>query len=317
VYTESRKPDEAWCLCQALTALKAAEPDEENFFKKIRADRPAVATEKVSDELWTRDVQHPHQDPMLTAIFATITPSVLAARGEKRDAYGVTDADVLDPASSDGQMVQTLKYAAGVLALKVPVLYGRPADESGLNFMHTNPPALFLGRAALGGGPSQALAFLAGAKLAYFRSGHYIRQVVPTGTGLRAWLFAAIRAVNPAFPVAPDLAPAVNENVAALKKHLAGPASEVLTSLVTKLLSNTGSLDLKRWTIGVDLTADRAGLLLANDLPKALAVVRVTPDEASPIPQKDRIRELTAFAISDEYFHLRQRLGIAIRAGGQ
>jgi len=41
-------------------------------------------------------------------------------------------------------------------------------------------------------------------------------------------------------------------------------------------------MDLKRWTTGVDLTADRAGFLLAADLSKSLAVIRATRDDASP-----------------------------------
>ena len=241
---------------------------------------------------------------------------MLAVRAEKRDVYGVGDSDLLDPATDPGQMPRMLHYAAGVYGMKTPKLYAKPSDDSGINFMHTNPPAIFLGKAALAGGPAQPLAFLAGNRLAYLRPGHYIRQIVPTGTGLRAWLFSAIRAVNPAFPIAPDLQGSVTENVAALKSNLGGPAIELLTSLVTKLISSAASLDLKRWTIGVDLTADRAGLLLANDLPRALAIVRATPDDVAPIPQKDRIRELMVFATSDSYFHLRQRLGIAIRTNG-
>lgn len=181
-----------------------------------------------------------------------------------------------------------------------------------MSILSTNPPALLLGSVALAGGPAQPLAFIAGSKLAYFRSGHFIPQLVPTGTGLRAWLFAAIRAVNPAFPVTPELVGSVTENTKALEQYLSGANREFLTSLVSKLLNSAHTLDLKRWTIGVDLTADRAGFVLANDLPRSLAVIRATPDDVAPLPAKDRIRELISYAISDEYFHLRQRLGISI-----
>jgi hypothetical protein len=37
LYTEAKKPDESWCMCQALTTLKNAEPDEESFFKKHKS----------------------------------------------------------------------------------------------------------------------------------------------------------------------------------------------------------------------------------------------------------------------------------------
>ncbi len=67
--------------------------------------------------------------------------------------------------------------------------------------------------------------------------------------------------------------------------------------------------------LGVDLTADRVGFLLANDLPMSLAVIRATPEDQSIVPQADRIRELRLYAMSEEYFRLRQRLGIAMVVG--
>jgi tetratricopeptide (TPR) repeat protein len=316
LYTTARKPDEAWCLCQALAALKAAEPDEEGFFKKFRTDAAAAATDKVSDDLWVRSLSHPTQDPLLTGIFATITPALLATRAEKRESYGVSEANVIDAASHGSAMARTIHYAAGTLGLKPPPVFVNEGDDSGLNVMLTSPPGFMLGRAALGGGPAQALAFIVGSKIAHFRGGHFVRQLVPTGTGLRAWLFAAIRSVNSAFPVAPELMGAVQENGAAIKQHVTGPSFDHLTSLVTKLLNVDNALDLKRWTTAVDLSADRVGFVLANDLPRALAVIRATPEDQAPLPAKDRTRELIAFAVSDEYFYLRQKLGIAIQAGG-
>ncbi len=311
-FTEAKRPDEAWCLCQALVAARAAEPEEENFYKKFRTDRPAVAQEKLTEERWARELAHPLQDTLLTSVFATITPAVLASRGLPLERYGLSAATKIDPATDTGQMAQTIHYAAGVLGLKTPSVHALATDDSGINFALTDPPGLYLGATALAGGPAKALAFLAGNRLAYFRPGHFVRQIVPTGTGLRAWLFAAIRAVQPTFPIAADLAGPVGDNVAAIKQHLSASALEVLTSLVSKLVQSDTSLDLKRWTVGVDLTADRAAFLLANDLSMTLAVVRATPDDAAGVPQADRIRELRLFAVSEEYFHLRQRLGIAM-----
>ena len=46
------------------------------------------------------------------------------------------------------------------------------------------------------------MAFVAGRHLTYFRPGYYVRHLVPTGTGLKAWLFAAIKLSVPQFPVA-------------------------------------------------------------------------------------------------------------------
>jgi hypothetical protein len=160
--------------------------------------------------------------------------------------------------------------------------------------------------------PPQALAFLAGRHLAYYRGALYLRHLVPTGSGLRAWLLAAIKSAVPQFPVPADLAASVAEHQAAFKAHLPGPQQETLRSLVQKLLAAAPELDLKKWTAAVDLTADRVGFLLANDLELSTAVVRASPEEAAAVPQKDRLRELHLYAVSEPYLALRHKLGVAI-----
>lgn len=312
VFTAARRPDEAWCMCQALVSVRAAEPEEEGFFKKFRSEGPATAQEKMNDERWLKDLVHPMQEGLITSIFATILPAVLKTRSLDASRYGLTESARVDPATDDGQAAQTIHYAAGTFGMKAPPTYALPAEDSGITIALTDPPALFLGATALAGGPEKALAFLAGARLSYFRPGHFVRQVIPTGTGLRAWLFAAIRAVQPSFPVSAELIAPVNENLAAVKAHLSGQSLEVLTSLVGKLLAAGSALDLRRWLAGVDLTADRAGFVLANDLAMAIAVIKATPEEQSSVTHAERVRELRAYAVSDEYMRLRQRLGIAM-----
>lgn len=312
VFTAARRPDEAWCMCQALVSVRGAEPEEESFYKKFRSDGPAVAQEKMNDERWAKDLVHPLQDPVITSVFAAILPAVLKARSLPLDRYKLSESLRVDPAKDEGQAAQTIHYAAGVFGMKAPPTYALADDDSGISLALTDPPSLFMGATALAGGPSKALAFLAGARLSYLRPGHFVRQLVPTGTGLRAWLFAAIRAVQPTFPVSADLIAPVNENVAAVKQHVTGQSLEVLTSLVAKLLATDASLDLRRWMTGVDLTADRAGFVLANDLAMAVAIVKASPEDQSSVTHAERVRELRAYAISEEYLRLRQRLGLAM-----
>jgi hypothetical protein len=82
--------------------------------------------------------------------------------------------------------------------------------------------------------------------------------------------------------------------------------------VVAKLLQSGTALDLKRWVAGVDLTADRAGFLLAHDLETAVAVIRATDADSSALSQDERFQELLLFSVSNSYFELRQRLGIAV-----
>lgn len=312
LYTEGKRPDESWCVCQTLTMLKNAEPDEEGFFKKHRKRSPAAMKSELTDELWVKHVQHPLQDPLLTDIFTAITPAVVAVRAQPLSAFKLEREQPRDAERDPADMARTLWYAGAATRIPLPPMYYRNDDPGGLSFVFAASPSIALGRGAQQGGPAQALAFVAGRHLTYMRGGLYLRHLVPTGSGLRAWLLAAIKSIVPAFPVPSDLAGPINEHQAAFKQHLSGQQQDQLRSLVTKLLQAAPELDLKKWTAAVDLTADRVGFVLANDLEIATALVRASPDEASAVPQKDRLKELTLYSVSDAYLSLRHKLGIAI-----
>jgi hypothetical protein len=103
----------------------------------------------------------------------------------------------------------------------------------------------------------------------------------------------------------------VNENMAFLERTLSGGARDQLSSLVSKLLQ-AGAIDLKKWVAGVDLSADRTALLLANDLEIGLEMIKASDEASSAVPHKERHKEMLLFATSEEYFNLRTHLGISI-----
>ncbi len=183
-------------------------------------------------------MRHPERDPLLTAIFATIEPAIITSRGVTLEGEGYHPSYAVDITQDVYPMSQTLYYACGVLGMELPTVFHNPKLEAGLAYVHANPRAMVLGRAALETGevPPQALAFVAAQKLAFFRPGMYVRQLVSTGTGLKAWLFGAIKSISPNFPVSAELEGPVKQAIAALEK-LHPTQKEQLTSLVARLLS--------------------------------------------------------------------------------
>jgi tetratricopeptide (TPR) repeat protein len=315
LYTEAKRADSAWCLCQALFVLNLAEPDEERFFKRMRSESAAPAQDRLTDEDWIKRVGHDDSDPLVTAIFALIEPAILQARAKPLEELGFDERYAIDLSLHPYPMSQTLYYAAGVLGMTPPLTFQNPNDPGGLSFLHGRTPAIVLGRAALAGDvPAQAAAYLAARHLANYRPGYYVRHLVPTGTGLRAWLFAAIKLIAPQFPVAPEMEGPVNENLEHLGRHFTGIEKEHLTSVVTKMLQGGGSLDLKSWVAGVDMTADRVGFLVAHDLETAAELIKATDDASASLPVRERLKELVLWSVSEDYFEVRQRLGITIDA---
>ena len=125
------------------------------------------------------------------------------------------------------------------------------------------------------------------------------------GLAGRAWRFPA-----PAFPVPSKLQGRVDKNVEAIKAHLDRSAQDKVRSLVQKLLSAAPELDMKKWIAAVDLTADRVGFVMANDLELAAAVIKASPE--GPLPLKERLKELHLYSASSAYMQLREKIGVAI-----
>lgn len=311
LFTDAKQADPAWCLCQALSVLRLAEPDEERFYKKHRSENAAPAQSAFDDETWKR-LAHWDLDEMLTKIFAIIQPTIIRTRTQPIEQMGYDPRYAIDCSLHPYPVSQTLFYVQGVLGMQPPLVFQNPNDPGALGIVHARTPAIILGRAAFEQNvATQQLAFIAGRHMTYFRPGFYVRHLVPTGTGLKAWLFAAIKLCVPQFPVSADLAGQVNEAMAAMNQDFQGGEKDKLASVVSKLLQAGGALDLKKWVASIDLTADRVGFLLAHDLQLATEVMRATDDGAS-VPVKDRMKDLVLFSVSEEYFALRQQLTIGI-----
>ncbi len=312
LYTEARRPDPAWCLCQALSVQRLAEADEERFYLRYRGDNAAAAQAVLDEEDWATRIAHEDADPLVTRIFALIQPTIIRARTQPLEALGYDLEFRADLATQPYAASQMVHYAQGVFGFEAPPVFQNPDDPAGLGFVHAHVPSIVLGRAAFERVvPNQSLAFVAGRHLTYFRPGYYVRHLVPTGTGLKAWLFAAIRLCVPQFPIGPDLQGQVNEALAFMTPDFSGMHRELLASTVSKLLQSGGAIDLKKWVAAVDLTADRAGFLLAHDLGVAVQVMRATEDAAS-VSSKDRSTAIVLYSISEPYLQLRERLGITI-----
>jgi serine/threonine protein kinase/lipopolysaccharide biosynthesis regulator YciM len=313
LFTESKKADPAWCLCQALSILRLAEPDEERFYKKHRSENAAPAQSALDEDAWTK-LMHWDLDPLLTRIFATIQPTIIRARTVPIEQMGLDPRYAIDCSLHPYPVSQTLYYVQGVLGMPAPLVFQNPNDAGSLGMVHARTPAIILGRAAFDQNvPTQSLAFMAGRHMAYFRPGLYVRHLVPTGTGLKAWLFAAIKHCVPQFPVSPDMQGQVSEAMSFLAQDFVGAEKDKLASVISKLLQAGGALDLKKWVASIDLTADRVGFVLAHDLQITTETLRAT-EEASSVPVKERMKDIVLFAVSEEYFAIREKLTITIES---
>jgi hypothetical protein len=316
VFARTEMADELWCTCQVLSFLGKADAGEENLFKKGRPGQLVRATRPETEKTWRRFLTHPAQDQRLTDLFAGVMPAVLATQARPLSTIGLSKKNLIDPLKQTDVVYMILRYVSETTFQPLPDVYRSENQAQKMDFVFTSPPALVIGPVVRdGGAPMQAVGFAAARHLSYLWPGHFIRQMVPTGTGLKAWVLAAIQMLSPRFPVPADISMLVKEYHDAVGEHLKVPQRQVLISRAQKLLQQEPELDMKGWMASVDMTADRAGFVFANDLGTAATAIESSPPDASGIPAKERIRQLLGYAVSDEYFSLRKRLGIALTMG--
>ena len=312
LHTEAKHPDAAWCCCQALYVLGQADRDEQSFFLRMRSEEGASPRNRLSEADFHACVVHKNAEPLLTALFTVIQPAIMAVRSTGIRDAGYGHEHLVDPTQHQYAAAQTIPYAADIMSMPCPPMFRNDNDLGELSFLHTQPPGIVLGTAVIGVAlPTQAALFMAARHLSYYRSGMYVRQLVPTSTGLKAWLFAAIRLMTPAFQIPTDIQGPVVEALRALDRGVTGPTRDHLARVVSKALQS-GALDLKKWITAIDLTADRAGLIFCDDLQTAVEMIRTSDQRSSSASVDERVEEVYRYSVSEQYFEIRQKLGIAL-----
>jgi tetratricopeptide (TPR) repeat protein len=311
--TENQRPDAAWLCCQTLFVLGQADQDEERFYLRMRNEEGITAHARLTEPDFHAYVVHKHTDPLLTALFTVIQPAIMAARSKSLPQLGYGPDLLLDPSQGQFPQAAVIPYAADILGMPCPPLFQNPNDLGELSFIHAQHPSIVVGTSIIGVAlPIQTIAFMAARHLTFYRQGLYVRQLVPTTTGLKAWLFGAIRLMTPQFPVPADIQGAVQEAIMAIDRSISGPSRDHLARVVSKLLQDGDALDLRKWAAGVDLSADRAGLIMSDDLGTAVEVIRAADPSSSSISAAERVEEIYKYAVSEQYLAARIKLGINI-----
>ena len=315
LYTEARRADAAWCLCQVLHLLKLAEADESRFFERGHSLEPAPAQTSLEESDWIDYLIHPSADPRLTEIFALIEPVVVAVRGQPLTVLGYDPHMALDLSQHPYPLGAMLFFAAGIMGMPLPPTFENHHETGGLLYLNSNPPSIVMGLSALQPLPLQTAAFIAARQLANYRPGFLLRHVLTSLPMLKAWLFAAFKICSPHFPVGPELEGPVLEARTALERFLAPQSRDRLVEVVSRLIQTSPAIDLKEWMMGVDLTADRVGFVVANDLKSVTDIIKTVEDPNAPARER-RLQELILFAVDEAFFAVRRRLGIHLESSG-
>jgi tetratricopeptide (TPR) repeat protein len=313
IYMDTRQYDKAWCLCSTLAFLKKADPEEQQFYEQYRQRGFVRAKSRMTDELWQKYTFHRNEDLYIGAILAIVAPVVGQMTAKAHKSFGLKRKERRDLATDQLLFSKVFNYVTSVLNVVQAELYLRPNQQTGLMLAHTKEvPSFVVGADLLQGRPEKELAFAIAKQLSFLRPEHFLRRVLSAAAQLRTVFFAALRIANPQFPVPPSDVPEVDK----ILKHVAGKMHagmlEQLATLVRKFAESKSEVNLNKWWTATELTANRVGFILCNDLEVAAKMVSTEPAEHLSPPPKEKVKELVLYSVSEDYFQVRKQLGLSI-----
>jgi tetratricopeptide (TPR) repeat protein len=318
---EKKSYDEAWCLAAALAFMRKADQEENQFFEDYRPKGMPGVRGRLDNEQWVKNLFHEEENLYVGKIFEMIAAAALKAKIE--DLKAKKQVPVLDPrfrqdpATSTVTLARTFGWAAQVLGLpSCPLLYVRSDVPGALVAVANEPPASVAGQTVLTGFSTQDLLFIVGKHLAMYRGEHYIKTLFPTVTELTVLFFAGIKLVAPDTPSPPDIDKQIMGTAQTLRNFIQPVHLEGLRMVVKKFLAEGAKANIKRWWQTVDITANRAGLLLCGDLEIAKKIIAAEPQQPADLTAQEKLKELLQFSVSEQYHALRAALGITIAVGG-
>ena len=306
------RSDAAWLAATCLEELGATTVADDAAIDRSRTYAPIRPRTAVDPAWWNELLRAPGADAIVCDILRIVGDAAIQIRLESMKSPAL-DATRKQDERTTVSVVRTFHWASRTLGIEAPDLYVMDAVPTGIAALQTKTPATALGPQVTAGMSVQQLAFLVGRHLTYYRPEHYALVFFPTLAELSSLVLAAMRVVIPAIPALPrpDRGQALD---VALVARLGKEARASLARVVGRLDARGGTMDLLAWIRHVELTAARAGVLLAGDLRVAMRLLKSESRAIGELSIDAKRGDLLAFTASRAARELRERMGVSITA---
>ncbi len=311
--------DKAFVICEILVFLRSQQQDEDLFFHEFKLKVAPHAAGDLTPDDHDRLVTHPEERGTARAIWEILTTEVAKAYPADLGQYDLTAKDK-HTSKSDLPMRKVADELGRVLGAPPFDLWLTKKHDLGTFLENEDPPALIIGAGVPRRVQERELRFMLSRQLERLKGGHHLlAKLPPQEADLLLW--AAARVARPDLRVERD--PVELDNVTRkLTRFLSRRGKQLLSELAPRV----GALrfEVDRHKAAALNTAVRAGLVLTNDIEVAIrslaresgtkAVFADANGARDTIGQNSEIRELLAYAISEEYFAARAKLGFSIQS---
>jgi tetratricopeptide (TPR) repeat protein len=314
VFRRQRAIDPLYVVRSLLTVVGAASPKDQAFVTKLRDGLPpAPERPMTSEEIEELLVHQDERGPLfrlMTGAEAPLRKVISFIERSEGKPEKITARSHPDLAG----MLNRLKKAVGGVTFNAYLVDGG-AERTVVE--DTPTPSLYVGRELGDEFDHAEQSFLLARLVAHVRLRHMLFarfEPLDFGRVIAAVVSVTCRSYTPPYP--PD---DLEELQVKLTKAMGKRVRRQLESPSLELSDRT--IDPSRWRVAMEQSEDRVALAICGDLQAALhcllrdeaynLTARLeTPEHYSQV-SGPRMRQLLAFAISEEYLTLRERLGIA------
>lgn len=310
-----KQNDKAFCAASALMFLRSANEVEIVFYNEAKARLPQEGAERLAPTDLDGILMHPSARGPLLEVLRAMGDQLSKLYPPQFEMLGVDKkADKLKPDSAVFKAIRSVANVFGVEEFEVYM-----ARRGLMTLETTEPLSVCVGSDVVRKYNAREQKFLIGravmgllnktAVLSKLSQGE-TADLFGNSIRIHAQQFAALGRKN-------------DEQIKQLRKAFSRKALKALESPAFSL-GATQEVDLKPMTEGLNLSADRAGMLMCGDIAVGLGLVlREDPSMASTkvdttdpmmqaLKQREDLQDLLAFSLSDDFFRLRQRLGVAL-----
>jgi tetratricopeptide (TPR) repeat protein len=314
LYIQTHQREKSLAVSYALTLLKKGEPDDHERIARQQAESTgfALARRPLGDEQWTR-LTHPDQDRYLDALFALLAPTLALNHAQPHKALGLQRKDAL-AADDPRSCAKVLKYVSTMLGVNAPEAYVRPEQKEAAVLAACVDkaqlvPVLILGAPLVGEKRHEReQVFELARRVAQLRPERLLRLVLPSAAPLAQVIAATLALAGDSVDESSD----DGKIAAAMKKALPSAQLEQVAAIGKKLRADEMRPDAAAlaWLQASDLTAARAGYVLAGDLESCARLVASEPPAATALPAMQRLLDLVWSSVTEDLFTVRKHLGL-------
>lgn len=312
-YIQTKEYDRAWCMASALSFLQSASEQEETFFRKYLGSSLQAATNAFHQEMYKK-LSHPDQDSLTTFIMSVLGMGL-------RESYSVGSVkdwglhkrkDKIEP-DEDIFFNRYYRYVAQTVnLLPAPQVYLRGDQAMGMRNANLATNTVIIGGDVRQKNSDREVAFTIAKTLTWMQPQHYIGSVGHPTEFLKALFMALMDLTAPQLGLGARLGEQGAQYKQQIVESIPGPTLMQAQKAMKKFLDKGENPNLSQWLIATEHTAIRMGLLLCGDIHTAASCIKADLNAVGKATVKEKIREMVLFSISEEYFQLREELGLAI-----